>query len=266
MTNRNATPQRSIVGGAERAFARTVILLSIIPGCAPKAEELWVQQPQVHWDDLAAAPVSAVDGRYVILEPGPSQGRFPCSVAVSRVSVQDEGDGSRTRQVPVTPQNEFLIWNSAFDELWAVGEVFPVAQRALGGGQAEPRLIVSASRAFGATLSLIYGFNEVSPTRCELLGVLHESETARPIAIIHAAAESVPRPEDEKPAPNNVDAWEHEARALARSRFRELMIQCMLELIARDTPVRENVPEGWTPVYPTRPMEWPPRDWHPPQG
>ncbi len=247
-----------------RAIPPPLLLLVIAclspPGCAPKTVEVWAPPLQVRWDDVTSATITPAGDQYAILESNASEGRFPCSIAVSRIAIEaDEEAGQRRRVVPVTPHNEFLIWNSSFDDLWLISEVFPIAQRALGGAAVEARLIVDAAYTFDARMSLIYGFNVVSPTRCEMLGVLHESSTGAPIAAIHASAESIPRLEKDKPAKHNLDAWEHEARALVRAKFEKLMIDCMRELIARDTAVQIDVPEGWTPIRPMYPLEWPPR-------
>ncbi|RJP41947.1 MAG: hypothetical protein C4547_01220 [Phycisphaerales bacterium] len=228
----------------------------VLAGCAPKEEPVWVQPPQVLWLDLATAHVPAVDNGYLILESGPSEGRFPCSLAVSRVAVED--GPSRRRYVPVTPRNEFLTWNSAFDDQWPIAEVFPIAERALGGDRVTSARLVAMSDVFGAGLGLLYGFNELTETQCEMIGVLHDARAGEAIAVIHASAESIPRPEDDE-TDNNVDAWEYEARALVRDRFERLLVDCIRELIARDQPLKSSVPEGWIPQQPVYPPGWPRR-------
>ncbi len=243
-----------------RLFTLTLPLLTAVStGCAPKAEPvIWIQPPQVAWDDVAAAPVPRVDNRYLIVEEQPSEGRFPCSLAVSRVAVAD--DPQRTRYVPVTPHNEFLIWNSAFDDQWPISEVFPIAERALGGDHVSSARLVSMAHVFGARLGMLYGFNELTETQCEMIGVVHDAESFAPIAVIHASAESIPRPEDdEDEVKNNVDAWQYEARALVQGKFERLLVDCMRELIARDQPARSDVPEGWIPEQPVYPFDWPRR-------
>ena len=237
-----------------------VALGTTVCGCAPKPVDIWRQPAQVRWDDVAGMNVPPVYDGYAVLDQQKSQGRFPCAVAVSRVAIAwDQHTGQRQRMVPVTPHNEFLIWNSAFDDLWQISEVFPIAQRALGGAPVEPKLLVDVAHKFHGQLSLIYGFNVVSPQRTEMLGVLHESASGEPVAVIHASAESVIRPDKQAKVKNNLDAWRYDARALTRARFETLMVDCMRELIARDTPSKIDVPEGWTPVRPNFPILWPPQ-------
>lgn len=253
------TAIRHILGAIRPSFLATAACLALA-GCASKKDEVWIPPPQVHWEDVSDVAVPPVRDEYVILESKSSEGRFPCSIAVSRIAIElDDKTGQRRRIVPITPHNEFLIWNSAFDDLWPVSEVFPIAQRALGGASVKSSLVVDVAHAFHARMSLIYGFNVVTPTQCEMLGVVHEAAGGKPIAVIHAGAVSIPRPEDDKPAKHNIDAWEYDARALVRTKFERLMVSCMRELIARDTPKQVDVPEGWTPVRPNCPMGWPPR-------
>lgn len=242
-----------------RLVVLVLVVLFVCSGCrAEKRVTPWAPQPQVHWTHVSTAGVPHVQEGYRILKTGPTEGLFPASMAVTRLGVDVIGDeGKVTRPYLLTdPRNEFLRWNRAFDDLLAVGEVFPVVELDLGGGVADPSQIVAACRALGAKLGLIYAVNERSPNSAEMFGVLYETGSARPLAVLHAQATSAPV--TERQAEDDVDPWKTQARALVREKFESRLHACVHELIHRDKAELIEAPAGWTPAGPIRPVEWPP--------
>jgi hypothetical protein len=154
------------------------------------------------------------------------------------------------------PRNEFLMWNSAFDDQMAVSEVFPVAPRDLGGAEVDPQQIVAATRALDAGIAMVYAVNELSETETEMFGTLYDTEAAEPIAAFHAQAESITPTEDSDNAPN---LWLVDSKALVRAKFERFAHACVRELILHDQPAPLETPTGWTPAGPIMPVEWPPR-------
>lgn len=238
------------------AFAFT---LAVGVGCAQKQARPWTPQPRVAWDHLSTTPVFFPENGFTLVSEEKSLGRFPAALAVSRVAVRgDVGGGQKhSTYIPAKPKNEYLQWNAAFDDQMALSEVFPIANRDLGGGPAEPEQIVAACHALHARLALVYAVNELSPTEAEMIGVLYETDKAKPIATFHAFAKSLPPGPEQKPG--EVDPWTHDARALVRQRFERHVYECMRTLIRQDIPTTEEVPAGWMPAAPVRSVEWPPR-------
>ncbi len=243
----------------------TAAVTALLCGCAaPESKKPWVAPQRVAWSDVATEPVESVENGYRIVQSDATEGLFPCALAVSRIAAETpRTNAGGSLAAPSTPHNEFLIWNTSFDNLPAVSEAFPVVERDLGEYPVEPQLILSAARAFHAGLSLIYAVNQLAPEKYEMLGVLHDTKTGKPIAVFHTVNETIIRPKNAKKAHNNVDAWEYEARALARLQFKSLALACFRELIAHDVPQRQEPPEGWTPNRPLAPMHWPPRYYGP---
>jgi hypothetical protein len=254
-------------------LAVAVGAVATLTGCARPKEPAWTAKPQVRWADVSTQESPPVVNGYRILQPLGSVGRFPASVAVSRLSIRCEPAildqaapqsayiAAKTRMVrrpflSKKPKNEFLAWNSTFDDQMAVSELFPIAQRDLGGGPADPLQIIAAFKALEAKLGIIYAVNEKTPNRTEMLGVLYETETALPLAAFHAHAVSIIPPEDEK---KPIDLWTYDSKALVREKFEKLVYACVHELILNDQPERVDVPEGWIPERPVQPAEWPPR-------
>lgn len=219
-------------------------------------------KPQVSWQHIApTVPPPGVNQLKVFVE-GPTSGLFPANAGVTRIAlepVRQEGGGEQLApQLSTDPRNEFLQWNSVFDDQMAISEVFPINQRDLGGGPAEPDQVLAAFRGLQARLGLIYAFNELSASESEMLGVLYDVDAGKPLAAIHARAESAPIPMDAEEPEDPYHLWKTDSRALVRQRFAQMAHACVRQLIQNDTPVRSDVPPGWTPAGPVMPPEWPP--------
>lgn len=233
----------------------------LVQGCAEKKVEVapWSPPPPVTWSDLSARSIPPLANGHRILVPQPTQGLFPGAVAVTRVAVVDEGGAGSPRKLRLLrdPRNEFLQWNSAFDDQLAVSEVFPIAQRNLGGADPEPTPIVAAERALNARIGLVYAMNELTPTETEMFGVFYDTATVRALAAVHARAEAPPLPPDAD-EDDPVDLWTYDSKALVRARFERVVYDCLRELIVHDEAAPIEAPTGWTPVLPARSATWPP--------
>jgi hypothetical protein len=215
----------------------------------------WSARPAVVWNQVCENPVAPPQNGYRVVLAEPTTGLFPANMAVTRVAIAEEGTRAGKPMLFADPRNEFLQWNRAFDDQMAVSEVFPIDQRDLGGGPAEPVQILAACRALHARLGLIYAVNETSPFESEMIGALYDTRQGRLLAVIHAEAHSV--------TPTNPDLplgpWETDSRALVRKNFEEYTYSAVYELIQQDRAVRSDPPEGWIPAGPIKPVEWPPR-------
>jgi len=245
---------RTIAASATIAAALTI-------GCASKSKNEivpWTPDPQVRWDDIAPVPMVFPDEGYQILVTEPTRGLFPATVSITRlaVDVDDERDPARYTRLLRNPRNEVLLWNSALDDQMAIGEVFPVDTRNLGGWDASPMQILAAMNALGAKIGLIYAMNQQTETTSVMIGTLYETATAHPIASVHARAVSIPPPEGED---EPEDYWESDSKALVRAKFEQYVHACRRDLIVQDQPAEIEAPEGWIPARPIRPAVWPPR-------
>lgn len=194
------------------------------------------------------------DGYQLLLSTSTS-GLFPANLAVTRVAIAEEDEQSGSPMLFADPRNEFLQWNRAFDDQMAISEVFPIDQRDLGGGPAEPEQILAAFRALHARVGLIYAVNEPSPYQSEMYGALYDTHTGGVLASLHARAQSSPI-EDKSV---KLTPWETDSRALVRRKFEKYAYAAIYALIQQDQPTRVDPPAGWTPAGPIKPVEWPPR-------
>lgn len=241
------------------------LVLAMASGCASrkKTEQAWVAPPRAGWHDLSTEPIPEIREGYALLIDESTEGLFPAGMAVSRVALTGDPQGPVAREIVLVrdPRNEFLQWNSAFDDLMALSEVFPIAPRDLGGAEAEPAQINAAMRALTARLGLVYAVNQLTPTETELLGVIYDTTRARPVAAIHASAESIlPTRKSCNHAYEELDPWSSDSQARARQKFEGLAHACLWELILQDKPPTPTPEEGWIPIQPMREVEWPARD------
>ena len=246
-------------------FAAVTALVSSAGCHAPKHEAPWTPKSRVEWSDITTRPVAGLNNEYRILTTQPTMGLFPANMAVTRVSLETEEERGTTPRPKLyaDPRNEFLQWNTTFDDQMAVSEVFPIDQRDLGGGEADPIQILAAFRALHARIGMIYAVNELSETESEMFGALFDNASTEPIAVIHAEAVSVEPPKDDANKEEPKSLWETDSRALVRAKFAKLTHACVRELIRKDQPAVIEAPTGWTPAGPVRPVEWPPRHLHP---
>ncbi len=246
---------------AKSALAVVSLGLLLGTGCAQKRVEVWRPEPFVQWNHLTTTPIAATPNGYRILPRIPTSGLFPASLGVTRVAIERTDDPVHPLRPYLTtnPRNEFLQWNAALDNQVAIGEVFPIVEHDLGGGDAVPEQILAAFHALRARLGLTYAVNELSETETEMFGVIYDTNSQCAIASLHAQAVStVPsRVIDENK--ESIDLWETDSRALVRAKFENLLRQCVRELILRDNPATVVAPTGWTPAVPIRPVAWPPR-------
>jgi hypothetical protein len=228
-------------------------------GCAQKPVEVWEPKPRTEWQHVMTVTGDAPVNDFSVNAAHQTTGLFPANVAVTRVAVEDNDEGGLEPRLNADPRNEFLQWNSTFDNLMAVSEVFPIDQRDLGGGDATPEQILAAFRGLHARLGLVYAVNEISETESEMFGALYETSSLEPVASFHARAVSIELDEDDKDKDDPYNLWKTDSRALVRAKFAEMVHACMRQLIINDQPADVEAPTGWTPSVPVRPVEWPPR-------
>ncbi|MGB0715894.1 MAG: hypothetical protein ACPGXK_08450 [Phycisphaerae bacterium] len=242
------------------SIALAPVLVGIV-GCASKEEEVvWTPRPKVPWEDVIVDHTVAPKQGFELHVNGPTQGLFPARISVVRLARSEDCMKSEVRDAELfrDPRNEFLQWNSAFDDQMAVSEVFPIARRDLGGGPAMPPQILAAMSALGGEIGLIYAVNELAENETEMLGALYDTSSMKQLASMRAVAESVIFEEDEEPEDEDINLFETDSKALVRDEFERLVYLALRELIMNDEPAKVEAPEGWIPDRPMVPAQWPP--------
>ncbi len=250
----------------------TVILVVTLVGCAPKRQDRSQFQPThpvAVWSDILPGETPALQDGFVLLTGGPTEAVFPVSLAVARVKVVDTecvtpGGGESTGhalELDVLPKVDMLRWNSAFDDVRPVSEVFPLSRIAMNGTRVNLSNLMAASRAMTGRLCLVYSPTHLTESETEIRGVLYQLEGTRALAAIHARAVvhlydgETGELLDIETEPGVPVATPHVA---AERRFRELVRAAILELIANDEPGTPMPEDGWVPQGPLEPRIWPP--------
>lgn len=245
-----------------RAAAALVAAAGSAPGCAEKhIHVVQTHRGMVFSHHISTESFEPIRNRYRIVVPEPTSGLFPTNLGVTRVAVEvlDEIIGLERPVLLTDPRNEFLQWNSALDNLFAISEVFPISQFDLGGERADPEQILAAFRALHARLGLIYAMNELSEVESEIIATLYDTTAGKPIAYFHAHAVSLDPPAGRKKKSSR-NLWETDSKALVRAKFEWYVHACIQELILQDLPAEVESPEGWKRVEPAHPAAWPPRN------
>lgn len=234
-----------------------VALINVSCSCPEDVIKVRAKAP-LDWYFVSTEPVDPLYNAYQLQIIPPTRGLFPASIGITRVEseVIDESVDLIKPLIFTNPRNEYLKWNSTFDDLMAISEVFPVTQFDMGGENAYIENILGAFRALGANLGLVYAVNEFDDLETEIIGSLYDTETTRPIAHFHAHAVSVFPEKKDKDKPINL--WKTDSTAIARDRFESLVYACILELIEHDERAVPHAPPGWKPVGPARRVKWPP--------
>lgn len=234
-----------------------VALINVSCTCSADKIAVTAKAP-LDWYFVSTEPVDPLYNAYQLQIVPPTQGLFPASIGVTRIEseVLDESVDLMRPLIFANPRNEYLKWNSAFDDLMAISEVFPVTQFDMGGENAYIENVLAAFHGLGAKLGLIYAVNEFDDLETEIIGTLYDTESTKPIAHFQAHAVSVFPEENQKDEPVNL--WKTDSTAIARERFESLVYSCFLELIEHDERTEPNAPPGWKPVGPAKRVKWPP--------
>ncbi len=181
---------------------------------------------------------------YVTLVSGRTDGMFPRSLGVARVATPEysPAEFDSTPHLAMEPVNELSGWMSLFDDIWAVSEVFPITYPTRVDRRTSAETLVEYARSDGAGLCLIY---EITTSRegdlsvVDVQGSLYDAESGAQLIEAHADARVRDQTEDQLPPPPPADRIDIDERHIdplfiAQRRFRELMRDAVLELIARD--------------------------------
>jgi hypothetical protein len=250
-------------------LACTVVACLLAAGCSQTDEPAFEPtSPVVRWADLVSSEVALPEDGFTLLVTQPTKGLFPASLGVARLAAvtpesAESGEPLTSRIILAEePAHDFLRWNSAFDDVRPVREVFPISWIALNGREVTAANVVDACRAMTGRMCLVYCQTDVSVSESEARGVMYEAVTGRPLATIHARGVYV-APESDEAAPEDGDDASRDGppltpRLVSEDRFEALVRACMLQLAANDQPQPPAPEEGWVPEGPLAPPVWPP--------
>jgi hypothetical protein len=248
------------------------IVAAVLGGCEKEEEpiELFEPGPPVPWSDLVEPDLTIPENEFTITIPQPTEGLFPVSVAVARiqaihpVALDEPEPGEYELALAMEPSHDFLRWNSAFDDIRSVSEVFPLSFIAMNGEPVTTTTLIEAAQSMTGRLCLVYSAQDITPVESEVKGVLFDTRTRDLLALIHArgfyaepTTEELEQAEEEQ-TESEFLLTPNSARLVAEFRFEALTRDCMLALLQHDRPVPPAPVEGWVPEDPLAPRVWPP--------
>ncbi len=250
-------------------FSLAVIAMT---GCGPKKKALvYDTGPAMPAGEIDAQLDSMSETGYTIVQSEPTVGRFPCAIAVARltppgpVRITDDGDRTRWR-VETIKEEEATHWNALFTRMAPIREVIVLDAAALTWPEATHDEINTVARNLNATLCLLYGPSRSTPYDSAYSGVILDTGTGRPVACIRAQAS----PENYEPPHRDrfkEDLRHRDPQYLAARRFELQARRCVADLITRDRPPATTQPSLWRDralenrersliVVPNRDLRW----------
>ncbi len=243
-------------------------LVLVLAGCQKKTDPVVTLRPTVAWEHLSPQPIRAAADGFVNLAPDGTDGVFPASIAVARVTAAavpaanapaDQASGGGALAMDMAPANDFLPWTALFDSLQYIPDAFPMHGHDLSGEEPTAARLVQAAKQLRAGLCLVYSEGDVSAFESLVRGVVYDTRTGRALATIETQI-AVPNPESVPHPPEQVDddVRHCDPRFLADRRFEQLVFDCIRDLKSRDRPAPPQPQEGWLPEGPVKPRNWPP--------
>lgn len=218
----------------------TIVTLALL-GCT--AQQAARYERRIHLRELAR-DIAAVSDGWRLLAQDATQGRFGCSLAIAKLAAAEQA--GVVKLVALTPAEE-AYWTNAVcgvSELGALQFISPISVR-----PAEPGVetLCAAARSLEASLLLLYAPNRYGPNTAQVLGVIYDLKSGRPIASLHASAsiraeggEEV-APDRERGDQRQVDAYYQASRA-----FEQYLLACLNRLIANDSSPPTTQPHRWS--------------------
>jgi hypothetical protein len=248
----SATPARPAEASPGRLVGRLAAILVVagafaLVGChhnAPRTYEPWLRM------DALAANLETPNNTYKLLAQPESRGRFPCSLAVARMSWPTASASDRLELSEMTHAEQGL-WVDAFRGFAAVRDVrfvLPRSLRQFGNGIDG---LLHAAHVADAELLLVHVNNRFGPNRAQVLGVIYDVAARAPLATLHASAKFLDDDGLEEAQEGRYgDRRTTDAAYQAASAFREQAADCLRQQIKGDMTPSLKEPHRWIPLYP----------------
>lgn len=222
----------------------------------------------------AALGVDRVPGdpsSFLLMESGPSEGRFPAAIALSRLEPPQDYFAEEYKGGPIRKQwwvgdiawEERMHWNSLCNTIPQIREMIVMDSKSPVVSETTVPEIVESARRLRASLCLVYGPSPAAPGCAGLWGILLDTRTGDQVAFVQAQA----GPEDfqpRQPDRDKRDLRRCDVNYLVYRKLQEQTRQCIMALIARDaapattqpSPWRDNDPRLKLYLIPTRATNW----------
>lgn len=270
--------------------ALCVTLLAVaLGGCTSTARVKPIvpdRQTIVTLPELTGQPIDAPAGTYRVRGDPKTRGRFPCSIAVSKVRYRDEAAPIPDSGLAVQPLqvDNAVRWIGLFDNLPEIVEVFQVDYMGLPAAPVTTVDVYQAAGRVGGGLCLVMS-EGVSGTEdgFQVVGALYDPVVGTPIVVARSSvfpvltgdedpntidipgyhgrgtreADAAAKPEDDRKV--KAVAPPYDPLRLAQEHFRELVRQAVWEMVRQDQAPTAIEPSPWSDWRQRRRLLlWPP--------
>ena len=190
--------------------------------------------------DLGGTGAHCPPTGFVVLE-AQSEGRWPAALAVAFIDEAADGSGWH---ISTLKEETATWWNQLFTTVPVVREVLVMDRLTLVSPSDDVDVIVATALRLNTSLVLLYGHASAPEGQAALTGVIRDTQTGRPIALVRAQA----GPADY--TAHRVDTIDEDMKHidpdyLVARKFEQQVRQCVLELISRDVFVLTTQPSAW---------------------
>lgn len=227
-----------------------VLVLAVIAGCteqklgAPAA----YSGATLCGDSFGVGRVPCPTTGFVILEQQKTKGRFPCRVAVARLTP----DPKRPFSDPLPTEwalgeikdEDSTYWTSLFNTVPDVQGVTIMDPLNMEHPEANLEKIAATAAEMKTGLCVVFGPGPAESGNASILGVIMDNARRERIACVQALAS----PKDAyEPPPDQMlgDQRYEDVNYIAVRKFQQQVRQCMQELRSRDTPAPATQPSPW---------------------
>jgi hypothetical protein len=212
-----------------------------VSGCATTPPPIYERRMQIR--DIAA-DVGPVEDAHQLLSPEETVGRFSCSLAIAKLVAADQA--GTVNLVELTPAEE-AYWIEAVRGVMELRDLQFLTSISVRPEEPRTDTLCAAADALETSLLLLYAPNRHGPNSAQVLGVLYDVKTRKPIASLQASATFLNEkgeeiaPDDERGDHREIDAYFQASRA-----YEHHLLECLSELIRDDSSLPGTQPHQWT--------------------
>lgn len=241
--------------------AAVAAMLALAAGCAaPKQADLSATET----DDtgLSAAELGATgpaieNNGYRLLSHERTSGRFPCSIAVTKLKKNASDSRERQFEVATIRAPAASRWNTLLDLDPLVREVGILGKYGLPLNYVSIDDLLKESSRLGYALTVIYSESGDEGYVSEQVGVMWDNRTRTPLAVFQSSATGDPDAKIREGTPEHDDPRVLVAGFVARKALHQLAASALWELASQDDRSTTTQPSPWNgerPYMPMRPL------------
>ncbi len=192
--------------------------------------------------------VPRTENGYRLVGDHPTQGRFPCTLAIARLE-RASGSTDAFAVVDVSPFEQ-AHWVETFRGCRPIRDLCFLSARQVKLAGDPITGLLTAARGIQAQLLLLHVPNHYAPHTVQVIGVVYEVASGRPLAALHAESDLPPLEEDEPLDELHGDHRAVDPRYQAARQFEQTALACVGAQVNLDHVPADKQPHRWLPLYP----------------